>query len=44
MKADEKTDPVWRKTPYANLIHCKQSQIYFARIRMKGKLIRRSFR
>ena len=34
----------WQKTPYANLIRYKPSQVYFARIRVKGKLIRRSLK
>jgi hypothetical protein len=32
----------WQETPYANLIRYKPSANYFARIRVKGKLIRRS--
>lgn len=32
----------WKKTPFANLIRYGPSQTYFARIRVKGKLIRRS--
>jgi len=35
---------VWQKTPYTNLLHYKSSQIYFARLRVKGKLIRRSLK
>jgi len=37
-------DSVWQKTPYANLIRYKPSQVYFARIRVRGKLIRRSLK
>jgi integrase len=36
-------DP-WQKTNYANLIRYKPSGIYFARIRVKGKLIRKSLK
>ena len=35
---------VWQKTPYANLIRYKPSKTYFARIRIGGKLIRRSLK
>lgn len=34
----------WQKTPYTNLIRYKPSKIYFARFRVKGKLIRRSLK
>lgn len=34
----------WQKTPFANLIRYGPSQTYFARIRVKGKLIRRSLK
>ena len=34
----------WQKTPYANLIRYEPSGVYFARIRVKGKLIRRSLK
>jgi integrase len=37
-------DSVWQKTPYTNLLRYKPSQIYFARFRVKGKLIRRSLK
>jgi len=37
-------DPVWQKTPYVNMIRYKPSQVYFARFRVKGKLIRRSLK
>jgi hypothetical protein len=33
---------VWHKTPFVNLVRYKPSQVYFARFRIKGKLIRRS--
>ena len=32
---------VWQKTPYANLLRYKPSSKYFARLRIRGKLIRR---
>jgi hypothetical protein len=35
-------DSPWQKTHFANLIRYKPSQVYFARFRVKGKLIRRS--
>jgi len=34
----------WLKTPYANLVRYVPSGIYFARIRVRGKLIRRSLK
>ncbi len=37
-------DSVWQKTPYANLVRYKTSGIYFARFRVRGKLIRRSLK
>jgi hypothetical protein len=37
-------DSVWQKTPYANLLRYTPSQVYFARVRIKGKLIRRSLK
>ena len=39
---DTKSD--WQKTPFANLIRYEPSQTYFARLRVKGKLIRRSLK
>ena len=33
---------VWQKTPYANLVRYVPSGKYFARLRVKSKLIRRS--
>ena len=38
------SDSLWQKTPYTNLLRYKPSQIYFARLRVKGKLIRRSLK
>ncbi len=37
-------ESVWQKTPYVNLLRYKPSQVYFARFRVKGKLIRRSLK
>ena len=37
-------DPKWRKTPFANLVRYEPSGIYFARLRVSGKLIRRSLK
>jgi integrase len=37
-------DSPWQKTHFANLIRYKPSQVYFARFRVKGKLIRRSLK
>ena len=30
----------WVKTPVANLVRCKPSDIYFTRVRTQGKLFR----
>jgi integrase len=35
---------VWHKTPYANLVRYEPSGKYFARVRVRGKLIRRSLK
>ena len=35
-------DSLWQRTQYANPVRCKPSRAYFARIRIGGKLIRRS--
>ena len=37
-----KADADWLKTPYPNLIRYKPSGTYFGRVRVNGKLIRRS--
>ena len=37
-----KADSEWAKTPYPNLIRYKPSGTYFGRVRVNGKLIRRS--
>jgi integrase len=34
----------WQKTPYANLVRYKSSGMYFARFRVRGKLIRRTLK
>ncbi len=39
-----KTSNDWRKTSYANLIRYVPSGIYYARLRVKGKLIRKSLK
>jgi integrase len=36
--------PLWIKTPFANLIRYVPSGTYFARIRVKGKLVRQSLK
>ena len=43
-KDQPEKDSDWQSTPFANLIRYKPSQVYFARIRVKGKLIRRSLK
>jgi integrase len=35
---------LWQKTPFANLIRYVPSGVYFSRIRVRGKLIRRSLK
>jgi hypothetical protein len=40
--ADPESD--WQKTPFASLIRFGPSQTYFAQLRVKGKLIRRSLK
>jgi hypothetical protein len=37
-------DSVWQKTSYANLVRYKPSGKYFARLRVRGKLIRRGLK
>jgi len=43
---DPKPEPEseWQKTPFANLVRFVSSGVYFARIRVRGKLIRRSLK
>jgi len=41
---DNAVGSLWQKTPYTNLIRYKPSNVYFARFRLKGKLIRRSLK
>ena len=36
--------PEWAKTPVANLVRYKSSGIYFARVRIRGKLFRQSLK
>src|SRR6266542_6214401 len=40
--AKRKPDAKWLKTPYPNLIRYQPSRNYFGRVRVNGKLIRRS--
>jgi hypothetical protein len=40
MEADQK--PLWQKTQSANLIRYVPSRTYYARIRIRGKLVRKS--
>jgi hypothetical protein len=35
---------LWLKTPFANLVRYVPSGVYFSRIRVRGKLIRRSLK
>jgi integrase len=42
--SDTEKDSEWQKTPYANLVRYKSSGIYFARFRVRGKLIRRGLK
>ena len=42
--SETEKDSEWQKTPYANLVRYKSSGIYFARFRVRGKLIRRSLK
>jgi len=39
-----RTKRLWLKTPFANLVRYVPSGIYFSRIRVSGKLIRRSLK
>jgi integrase len=41
---DAKPEKVWRKTSYSNLIRYVPSGTYFARLRVKGKLIRKTLK
>ena len=40
--AKREADAEWAKTPYSNLLRYKPSGNYFGRVRVNGKLIRRS--
>ena len=42
--SDSGCESGWQKTAYTNLIRYKPSGVYFARFRVKGKLIRRSLK
>ena len=42
--SDTKSDSVWQKTACANLYRYKPSGTYFAHIKIRGKLIRRSLK
>jgi integrase len=42
--SETEKESVWQKTPYANLIRYKSSGKYFARLRVRGKLIRRGLK
>jgi integrase len=42
--AETEKNSVWQKTSYANLIRYEPSGTYFARLRVRGKLIRRSLK
>src|SRR6266487_4553605 len=44
MKELRVDETLWQKTQYANLVRYKPSKKYFARIRISGKLIRRSLK
>ena len=43
-KAEAKKLKLWQKTSYANLIRYLPSGMYFLRIRVRGKLIRKSLK
>jgi integrase len=42
--SETEKDSEWQKTPYANLVRYESSGIFFARFRVRGKLIRRSLK
>lgn len=42
--SDPQLDSEWQKTSYANLVRFKSSGTYFSRIRIRGKLIRRTLK
>jgi integrase len=44
VKRPKKEPKPWQKTKYANLIRYVPSRMYFARVRVRGKLIRRSLK
>lgn len=41
---DSETQSDWVKTPVANLVRYKPSGIYFARVRIRGKLFRQALK
>jgi hypothetical protein len=43
-EAIAENEPDWVKTPVANLLRYKPSGIYFARVRIRGKLFRQSLK
>ena len=43
-QSQPKSDATWQKTQFANLIRYVPSGTYFARIRVKGKLVRQSLK
>ncbi|MBI1176272.1 tyrosine-type recombinase/integrase [bacterium] len=42
--SSDSSDPIWQKTPVANLVRHVQSGGYYARIRLRGKLIWKSLK
>ena len=42
--SSDKPDPNWQRTSYANLVRYVPSGTYFSRIKVRGKLIRRSLK
>jgi hypothetical protein len=42
--SETEKESVWQKTPYANLIRYQSFGKYFARLRVRGKLIRRGLK
>jgi integrase len=43
-KPNSASEPLWVKTPFANLVRYVPSGSYFARIKVKGKLVRQSLK
>lgn len=44
INGNSEKNSAWQKTPCVNLLRYKPSQVYFARFRVKGKLIRRNLK